>query len=325
MAKDMPVSVRAIGHVEAQAMVTVRARVGGELLKTHIEEGQTVKKNALLFEIDPRPYQIALQQIKAGLERDKILAKKAADDVKRYQGLAQKDYVTQDQYQQLLTNAEVLKANILASEAALANANLQLDYTKIRAPISGRTGLILIDTGNIVKANDDKGLVVIDQIAPIDVAFAVPETYLASIKKEMLKGKLRVSVALKGLDQPIRGTLDFIDNAVDGSTGTINLKARFANGDEMLWPGQFVEVTLELRTLPQVTVIPSQAVMIGQQGNYAFVVKPDKSVEIRVLTTGLSLAGETVIESGLQVGEEVVTDGQLRLIPGAKVEVAQKR
>ena len=282
-----------------------------------------MKKNDPLFLIDPRPYQAMLDQAKAQLEKDKALLKNADEDARRYAELVKKDYVTQEQYNQILTNFEALKSTIKADEAAVENANLQVGYCSIRAPLSGRTGTLLIHEGNQIKANDDKGMVVINQIRPIYVNFAVPEQNLAEIQKNMASRKLAVEATLQGREAPVTGELTFVDNAVDSTTGTIDLKAAFQNEDEALWDGQFVNVTLKLSTIRQATVVPSQAIQTSQAGSYVFVVKPDKTVEYRTVKTGIGYDGETVIVEGVSPGETVVTDGQLRLVPGAEVSILQ--
>jgi multidrug efflux system membrane fusion protein len=319
--KTVPVQLRAIGNVEAYSTVTVKSKVGGELVRVHFTEGQDVKKGSLLFTIDPRPYEAALKQAEANLERDVAQAKHAREDARRYESLIQKGVVPQQQYDKFSTDADALEATVLADRAAVDNAKIQLGYCTIYSPIDGRTGSLIVKQGNIIKA-EDINLVVINQIVPIDVVFSVPEQFLSEIKKYMALGKLQVE-ALIPVDQnrPERGVITFIDNAVDTNTGTIRLKGTFANTDRRLWPGQFVNVTLTLTTQPNAILIPSQAVQAGQEGQYVFVIKPDFTAEQRPVVTGRTLNNKTVVEKGVQAGERVVTDGQLQLVPGTKVEV----
>jgi membrane fusion protein, multidrug efflux system len=347
--KTVPVQVRAIGAVEAYSTIMVKSQVEGELMRVHFKEGQDVKKGDPLFTIDPRPFEAALRQAEANLAkdmaqakqaeanlaRDTAQAKNAAVDARRYAELLQRRLVAQADYDQQRTNADALqaavradqaavetaKAAIRADQAAAENAKLQLGYTAIRSPIDGRTGYLMIQQGNLVKANDTM-LVTINQISPIYVTFAVPEQELPAIQKYMAAGSLTVAANVPmAAGPPERGVLSFVDNAVDRATGTIRLKGTFANADRQLWPGQFVNVVLTLTTQPNAVVVPSQAVLSGQEGQHVFVVKPDLAVEYRPVSVGRSLDGETVITEGLQPEETVVTDGQLRLAPGTTVEV----
>jgi multidrug efflux system membrane fusion protein len=320
--KDMPVVLRAIGTVEPYNTVDVRARVAGEITRIDFKEGQDVSQQDLLFTIDPRPYQAALEGALADLARDKARLKSAREDVRRYAELIAKDYVTSQAYDQMKANADALKATVAADEAAVKSARVNLDYCTVRAPITGRTGNLLVKLGNVIKANEQP-VVTINQIMPIYVSFAVPEEYLADIQHYAAEGTLGVEAAFRNQQKHhFRGELAFINNRVDGSTGTILLKATFLNPDKALWPGQFVNVSLKLATSLSAVVVPSQAIQRGQQGEYVFVVKPDMTVESRGIQPGQELDGETVIRKGLDTGEQVVTDGQLRLFPGAKVTLA---
>ena len=350
--RDVPVEVRAIGNVQAYATVSVLSLVGGELFKIHFVEGQDVKAGDLLFTIDPRPFQAALQQAEAqlaqhqaqiaqaqaNLTRDTAQWENSRVEEARYKKLAEGGFVAREQYDQIRTNEQSLAATIEADRAAvntasavvqadralIENARLQLSYTEIRAPIDGRTGNVLIHQGNVVKANDvGNPLVVITRIHPIYVAFAVPEQYLDRIKRYRAAGELAVEAATTQgpSERTARGELSFINNVVDATTGTIQLKATFPNADNALWPGQFVSVVLTLTTERGALVIPSRAIQPGQQGPYVFVVKPDLTVESRPVVVAFADGGDSVIAKGLARGERVVTDGQLRLVPGARVEI----
>ena len=319
--KTVPVELRAIGNVQAFSTVMVKSRVGGELVRVHFIEGQDVKKGDLLLTVDPRPYEAAFKETEANLQRDLARAKNAAEDARRYESLIQRKVVSTQQYEKIRSDADALEATVLADKAAVENAKIQLDYCSIRSPIDGRTGSLSVKQGNIIKA-DDITLVVINQIIPIDVSFAVPEQFLPEIRKHAASKKLQVEASSPQSDErPGKGTITFVDNAVDTSTGTIRLKGTFANRERKLWPGQFVNVVLTLTEEPNVIVVPSQAIQTGQEGQYVFVVKPDLTVESRQVVAGRTVNNETVVQKGLQADERVVTDGQLRLYPGAKVEI----
>ncbi len=322
--KTVPVEVKTIGNVEAYASVSVKARVGGELKKVHFQEGQEVRQGDLLFTIDPRPYQAVLKEAQAKLARDQALLKKAQDDARRYAQLIKSDLISREQHDQVMANAQALGATVQADEAAVEHARLQVDYCYIRSPITGRTGSFLINQGNLIKADDEKNpIVVIHQIQPIYVSFAVPEKYFPEIKAAMAKETLPVTAAITGDEaHPVQGSLTFVDNRVDPATGTIRLKGTFKNDEKLLWPGQFVEVSLGLASQPNALVIPAQAVQTGQGEQFVFVVKPnDHTVEYRAVKVERIMDGEAVINQGLADGEQVVTDGQLRLVPGARVEI----
>jgi multidrug efflux system membrane fusion protein len=319
--KTVPVQLRAIGNVEAYSTVTVKSKVGGELVRVHFTEGQDVKRGDLLFTIDPRPYEAALKQAEANLQRDLAKAKSALEDARRYESLIQKQVVSPQQYEKVRSDADALEATVLADRAAVENAKIQLDYCSIRSPIDGRTGSLIVKQGNIIKA-EDINLVVINQIIPIDVVFSIPEQFLLEIKKYMVSGKLQVEALVPmNEEKPEKGIITFIDNAVDTNTGTIRLKGTFANRERKLWPGQFVNVVLALTIEPNAIVVPTQAIQTGQEGQYVFVVKQDLTVESRSVVAGQTVDTDTVIQKGLQAGEKVVTDGQLRLYPGARVEI----
>ncbi|HAM53100.1 MAG TPA: efflux RND transporter periplasmic adaptor subunit [Nitrospiraceae bacterium] len=320
--KTVPVQVRAIGNVEAYSTVGVKSQIGGELARVHFREGQDVNEGDLLFTIDPRPYEAALQQAEANLAKDMAQLENAREEVRRYAELVKKGYVAQEQYDQIRTNSASLDATVNADNAAAENARLQLKYCYIYSPINGRLGSLMSNQGNLIKANADTSMVVINQILPIYVTFSVPEQYLAEIKKYMALGKVTVQAVIgNDAEHPETGELSFVDNAVDVTTGTIKLKATFVNKDKRLWPGQFVNAIVTLTTQPNAIVVPSQALQVGQDSQYVFVVKSDLTVESRPVVIGRSQDGEVVIEKGLKAGETVVTDGQLRLVPGTKVVV----
>lgn len=318
--KTVPVSVRAIGHVEPIATVAVKARIGGELSQVHFTEGQNVRAGETLFTIDPRQYAAELRQAEAQLARDQALAKKAEADVARYRDLVAKDFVTKEQYDQIVATAGSARASVEADQANVDNARLQLAYCTITSPIAGRTGNLSVKVGNLIKANDDHGLVTINQIKPINVSFTVPAQLLPQIGKSEDR-HLRVRAVLPGEAKAEDGTLTFVDNGVDPATSTVLLKATFPNESERLWAGQFVDVTLVLGEERDRVVAPASAVLTGQQGDYVFVVKPDKTVDMRVVKVARRDETDAVIDSGLQAGDTVVTDGQLRLVTGTRIEV----
>jgi membrane fusion protein, multidrug efflux system len=319
---DVPLEVTAVGHVDAYSNVAVRTRVGGEVTRVAFREGQDVKAGDLLFELDRRPYQSALAEAEANLERDRARAREADENLKRYAELVKKDYVTKEQFSQATANADALRATVKGDEAAVETARLNLSYCTIAAPISGRTGGLLVHPGNLVKANDDRSLVLINQIEPIYVTFAVPEGALADVKKRAAAGALKVSALPNGPGAVAsEGLLTFIDNAVDATTGTINLRATFPNRERALWPGQFTNVQLVLATDAGATVAPNTAVMPGQGGSFAYVIKADDTVEARPVAVRRVFRQWSIVEKGLAPGEKVVTDGQLRLAPGVKVTI----
>lgn len=324
--KTVPVVLGAIGNVQAYSTVEVRARVNGEVTAVHFKEGQDMKKGDLLFTIDPRPYEAQLRQAEANFAKDRAQLENARKQVERYSAVVKKGYVAVEQYDQILANCAALEATLRADEAAIENAKLDLKYCTIRSPINGTVGELKVNQGNLVKANDnDKPMVIIRQVSPVYVSFAIPERNLLDLKKFMAGRKLEVEAAIPGAEsQPARGELAFMENSVDTATGTIQLKAVFSNEDKMLWPGQFVNVRLTLASQPNAVVVPSQAIQSGQEGRYLFVVKPDSTVEYRVVTVGRSLDGEVVIEKGIAAGEKVVTDGQLRLAPGSAVKILEE-
>jgi len=318
--KDVPVQVRAIGTVEAYSTVSVKSMVAGEITDVAFREGQDVKKGELLFIIDKRPFQAALSQIQATLAKDTAQAANATAQAERYTRLEKAGVISHEQAEIMRTSANALEEAVRADKAAVETASVNLQYCDIYSPIDGRTGNLMVHQGNVVKANDVP-LVTINQVRPIYVTFSIPEQFLAEVKKYNGLRPLKVIARLPNDPQPAEGALSFFDNAVDTATGTIKLKGTFANSESKLWPGQFADVSVTLTTQPKAIVVPSQAVQTGQKGQYVFVVKPDNTAEQVNVNVARTVDGQAVIASGLQAGDTVVTDGQLRLGPkGTKVE-----
>ena len=320
---NVPVQINPppVGHVMPYSTVTVHSQIGGTISQVHFREGHPVKRGDLLFTIDPRPAQAALSQAKATLLHDRAQLENAKIQFAREQKLFDQKLVSQDEFDTSQSGMDALQGTVQADEAAVTNAMLNLEYTEIRSPIDGITGNLLFYQGNVVKAPDDT-LVTINQVHPIYVGFAVPEQYLPQIRGEMKQRTLKVQATFENMNvAPPEGELTFINNTVDESTGTILLKATFPNERSILWPGQFVNVELTLSELTNAVVVPSPAVQTGQNGEYVYVVKPDQTVEERQVTIGITYQDKTVVQKGLTAGETVVTDGQLRLMPGAKVNV----
>ncbi|HEY7317553.1 MAG TPA: efflux RND transporter periplasmic adaptor subunit [Candidatus Binatia bacterium] len=322
MHKAMPLQIRTVGNVEAYSTVSVKSQVTGVITQAHFKEGQNVKKGQLLFTIDPRPLEAVLKQAEANLARDVAQLENAREQARRYDELVKKQYVSQEQYDQIRTNAAALEAVVEADKAAVDNAKVQLSYCYIYSPIDGQVGTLLVNEGNLVRVNDAAPLVVINQVIPIYVTFSVPEQNLPDIRHRLSEGSLKVEAQFQS-DQGRSevGHLAFIDNAVDRTTGTIKLKAEFGNENKRLWPGQFVNVALTLSTQVDAIVIPSEAIQVGQEGQHVFVVKPDKTVEMRPVTVGPTNEGEAIIASGLTAGEQIVREGQFLLGPGSRVEI----
>lgn len=345
--RTVPLQVSTVGTVQASATVSVKSQMAGEIREVHFTEGRDVKRGDLLFTIDPRPFEAALRQAEAALgQRQAEVAQARANlaremaqqewmqaQERRYGELLGKELIAREQYEQIRTNATAMEATVravraaednaraaaAAAQAAVDTAKLQLAYTRIHAPVDGRTGNLLVQRGNVVKANEDSPLVVIAQVRPIHVSFSLPEQHLAAVNRYQAAGALKVEARVPS-QTAAAGTLTFVNNTVDPNTGTIQLKATFPNSDNLLWPGQFVETTLTLATETAI-VVPSQAIQAGQQGPFVFVVKPDLKVEARKVEPGRRLERETIVTKGLNAGERIVTDGQLRLVPGAKVEI----
>lgn len=320
--KTVAQKLHAIGRVEAYSTVQIKAQISGEVVKVHFKEGQDVKKGDQLFTIDPRPFEAALRQAEASLAKDQAQMAQAEADYNRYAFLLKQGVGSQQQYDQARAAYEAGKATVAADDASIQSAKLNLAYTQIRSPIDGRSGNLLLHEGNLVKANADTAMVVINQVKPVYVDFSLPEQELAHLRQSMTAGAaLPVEVAIPGTQEMVRGTLSFVDNSVDPNTGTIELKGLFDNPDERLWPGQFVDSRLTLRQIPNAVMVPSQAIQSGQEGSYVFVVGPTMKADMRKVVTGDTIEGDTVIESGLNGGETVVTDGQIRLIPGGAVTI----
>ena len=322
--KTVPVEVRGIGSVEAYSTVSIKAQVAAELTAVHFQEGQDVRAGDLLFSLDRRPFEAALRQAEANLARDIAQAEQAHAQARRYVQLREEGVAAEAQTEQFEAEARALDATVQADRAAVERARLNLEYCTIRSPLDGRTGRLMVNVGNLVKASDDPALVVINQITPIYASFALPEQYLGDVKKYMAAGTLKVEAA--GRDDPARserGRVSFVDNTVDTTTGTIRLKGVFPNAEKRLWPGQFVDVVLTLTEVPNAIVVPAQALQESQAGEFVYVVKADGTVDSRPVETGQTVAGLTIVKQGLHAGEIVVTDGQLRLIPGAKVKIVE--
>jgi multidrug efflux system membrane fusion protein len=345
--ESVPIQVQSVGNVESYSTVEVKAQVAGPLLAVRFIEGANVKQGDLLFEIDPRPFREASRQAEAAVAKDeaqlrvaeanlarsRAQLKNAKSEATRFEQLSKEGISTRQQEDQIRTAAEVAEHSVAADEASIESnraalesdraaaeqAKLNLAYCEIRAPISGRVGNLLLHPGNLVKANGDNAMVVINQIEPIFVTFGVPERYLGRIALQHSKRKLTVEATPdKDSKQTVRGTLTVIDNTVDQNTGTIRLKAIFDNKDGRLWPGQFVNVSLTIET-QTATVIPSEAVQVGQAGSFVYLVKSDQTVEPRPVVVGQMVGGRVIVEKGVSAGETIVTDGQSRLFPGAKI------
>lgn len=319
--QSVPLTTKAIGNVEALSTVAIRALVAGELLKIHFKQGQDVRKGDLLFTIDQRPLEAALGQAEGTLEKDRSQLVNSRALEARWKRLFEEGIASKEDYDLNRTNAATQAGLVRADEAAAENARVQLSYATIRSPLAGMAGNLLVYEGNLVKANDTTPLVTITQVSPVYVTFAVPEGELAKVNRARAAGTVRVEAALPSDEgHPVNGELTFVDNSVDATTGTIRLKATFDNPDRRLWPGQFVKVTVTTGVDANAFVVPAQAVQTGQDGPYVYVVKDDMTVEPRPVKPGPAAEGVVPIAKGLSVGDRVVTDGQLRLFPGAKVE-----
>ncbi len=321
--KDVPVEVRAVGKIVSAQSVAIRPQVSGTLVAVHFTEGQAVRKGDLLLEIDRRPFAAELAEATAKLAQDRVRAENARADATRYAELVEKEFVTRQQHEAAKANAGALEAQVVADQAAVERARLNLAYAAIRAPISGRTGRLLVHAGNLVSAGSPDPLVTIEQVKPVFAEFSIPEYHLAALSGRKEAGaavRLRVS----GGQEELEGSLAFVNNAVDPATGTILLKARFANEDERLWPGQLVDVHLRVAERARAVVVPASAVATGQNGDYAYVVTAQKKAELRSVQVAQTSDTEVVIAKGISPGELVVTEGQLKLRPDAPVELLQE-
>jgi multidrug efflux system membrane fusion protein len=319
--KTVSVELKVIGNVEPYSTVSIKSRIAGQLVQVNFKEGQDVKTGELLFVIDPRPYEAALKQAQANLEKDKALAIKAKTDAVRYAELIRKQFVSQQEYDQAKATAESLGATVNSDQVAVQNAQLNLSYCYIKAPITGRTGSLLAHQGNMIKENADTAMLVINQIQPIYVTFSVPQRHLTEIRKYVAEEKVPVEAVIPGQENPETGLLTFINNTVDTATGTFVCKATFTNEHKRLWPGLFVNVVVKLASEPNAVLVPTQAVQTSQEGQIVFLVKPDLTVEVRPVEVGRAIDGDTIVSKGLKPGDRVVTDGQLRLVPGAKIQI----
>jgi len=319
--KTMPVQIEQIGTVEAYNSISIYSRVMGQLKKIHFQEGQDVTQGDMLFTIDPVPFEERLRAAEAKYSQDLAQLQFNESQAKRYQFLFEKGAVSRADYENQITLARTQEAIVKADKAEVDNAKTNLGYCFIKAPVSGKTGQFYVREGTMVKENDTK-LTVINQITPVYVRFSVAEKQLPEIRQHMKKGALKVKVSVPGFKEEIQdGTLTFIDNTVDPNTGMILLKATFGNKEKFLWPGQFVKVTLKLYDEPDAVVIPNQAVQIAQDAYYTFIVRPDNRAEYRTIAVSRIIGDETVITKGIKPGETVVTDGHLKLIDGAPVEI----
>jgi len=320
--KPMPVRIDAIGTVQPIATVAVKSRVDGEIAEVKISDGQAVKAGDVLFVLDTRAAEAQLRQAEATLAKDRAQLENAKRDVGRYKPLTEKEFVSRQQLDTAQTNAAALEATMLADQAIIDTFKVQLTYYTIRSPIDGRVGTIALKTGNAVKAQDTISLVTINQIKPIYVSYAVPQRELPGIRAAAGAGTVPVQATVPGdPGAPATGKIFFFDNQIDPTTGTISLKAIFDNADERLWPGEFVNVSSTLRVEADAITVPTSAVQVGQNGSYVFVVKPDNTVELRPVTVNRTVGNESVISKGLNADERVVTDGQLRLTNGSRVEI----
>jgi multidrug efflux system membrane fusion protein len=319
--REMPVTVRAVGNVEASSTVEIRPQVAGILQQVTFREGQDVSAGQLLFTIDPRPFEAALKQVEAAQARDTAQAKNLDAQRARLESLLGRGLVSQAEYDAIAAQAAAMQSSIAATAAAVDQARLQLQYTRIAAPVAGRTGALLAHEGSIVRPGDASPLVVINRMAPVYVSFTVPARLLPQLRRGQSGASLRVDAAPSGEAGQAVGRVTFIDNAVDLTTDTIRLKATFENADRRLWPGAFVDVTLRLATQPRAIVVPAAAVQPSQQGQFVYVVTPEQTAEARPIKVAWTEGDLVVVESGVTPGETVVTDGQLRLTPGARVSM----
>jgi len=321
--RDMPILASAVGSVEPINSVSVKSLIDGQILESLVKDGDDVKQNQLLFRIDARPAEAALKQAQAAQAKDEATLEQARSQVKRYAAIAEKGYISADQMEQYRTNLDAAAASVKVDQANVAAAKVTLGYTEIHSPIAGRIGRILIQPGNLVKANDTNALVVINQIEPIYANFALPGALLGPVLIGQNTAPLSVKAAVTGVAKPVEGKVAFVDNAVDTTTGTVKLRAEFANSEHLLWPGQLVSVSLTLGTDRDAVVVPDRAVQNGPDGTYIFVVKSDQHAEQRKVVVKRMVENKAVIESGLAAGETVVLDGQSRIENNSALKVTE--
>ena len=318
--RDVPRILNAVGNVQPAASVAVKPQVGGQIVSVPVSSGQDVVKDQILFQIDPRPYEATVREVEARLLRNQVLLKKAEEDQARFSRLVKQDAISREQYDQAVANAESQRALVVQDKASLVSAKLQLEYATIKAPVSGRVGEVFLDEGNVVKANDDRTLLVINTLAPAKITFAVPERYLPEVMAQFNQGEIAVIAAPEGLTRTSStGRLSSIDNAVDKTTGTIKLEATFDNKDHKLWPGQFARITVDLATMPDTLVIRGSAVLEGIIGQYVYIIDAEDKAHVRTVKARYISENDMMIEDGLKEGERVVVDGQLNLAEGVKV------
>jgi len=320
--RDIPVQISAIGNVEAYQTVFIRSQVNGQIEKIFFKEGEDVREGQVLFQLDKRPFQADLEKAIGQMKHDQAQAENSRVQSERYSELETHGVVSHEQADQMRTQSKADASAVEADKAAVDAARVQLQYTDICAPINARAGALMINLGNLVKANDTPYLVQLNQVTPIYVTFSVPEANLDRVRQRFTSGQLKVLAYPKGQsDSPAEGRLTFIDNGVDMTTGMFKLKGTFQNKDRRLWPGQFVDVALELSTQKNAVVVPTKAIQIGQQGEYVYVVRADSTAELRPVKTAGTYQNLTLVSDGLKTGEHVIVNGQLRVAPNAKVMV----
>jgi multidrug efflux system membrane fusion protein len=319
--KPAPVEISTVGRVQTLASVAVRSRIDGVISAVSVTDGQEVKAGDELFRIDDRQAQAALKQAQANLGKDQAQLVNAQRELARLTPLAAKNFTTKQDLDTASTTVATLQATIAADQAAIDAAKITLSYTIIRAPIAGRIGTIALKLGSSVRAADSTALVTINQLQPILVAYSISQEDMSELQRAMAAGPVAVRVRIPDSSAPMQqGDVSYVENAIDPATNTLSVKAQFPNTDEVLWPSQFVNVTMIVRVEPNAIVVPTVAVEVNQDGNYVWVVKPDKTVEMRKVTVSRQLGDETVLNDGVKVAEQVVTEGQLRLEQGTKVE-----
>jgi membrane fusion protein, multidrug efflux system len=320
--KDVPVEVRAVGAAEAVSTVQVLPQVSGLIQEVHFREGESVKKNQLLFTIDTRPYRASLSAAQAELEKNRALADQAHADLQRYEKLGAEGLASQLDLSKARANAAALDATLSENRATVQSNSINVNFAAIRSPIDGKTGSLLVHAGNVVAPTDVRPLVVIRSLSPIYVRFAIPEQFLSSVRTRFKDGHVTVQATPRGsIAEPVTGELTLIENAVDQATGKIDMKARFANEGEALWPGQFVDVVLSLSVQHAATVVPESAVQTGQDGSFVFVVGPELKAAIRRVEVDRTAGNEVVVRSGVTPSDRVVVDGQIRLRDGTPVVI----